>query len=939
VADWISKPPIEDAFEVPKLPDFITDLQTSINSVLEFLSSLLDIALTFLEVVRAFAIANIDPIKALIEAAIAEVEELFAQLTQAGLFLTGDWWLLSPTCEGLVGGFQDYESRMSARFQDKDDPTRPVIPSTSPTFAVFMYLDVDFSGVHTIAQFLNLILELFTFEFPSRPALQSPIGFEVNYRQEDESPTRRNLEQTLRETSTGPIDVANVSWLVPEAAKNPGMAIVTPPPFGFLVTLSTVKDGLQVLYDRPLANSPLVDDAEGNKNQDREQGMVLGPDTRPLIIDGGYDQVKLEGLGYNSSIAGGGATGSVVKKGASRVYARRSVADNVPIPLELLKDGDKYLLQRQLYIRTEDILGGFGAIVPHLFSDVRYDIDLTIGDLPYEASFEVQSDGTVAVVQDSIKIPETVYVRVAPTTARVRKAEDWQYRFPSELMANPGKPFQVLLPENENNDQVSAGDRAAPGAPIGVGFPTETTRAYIDAIAASLALIVLSRADLPVAEVGDRFLDGKAAEPTGLEGYGYLVPKLISSLAPNLYFEKSDVSGADDMIEFRNNVLAGCRLLAGEMFTKTGPTAELQEKAVEEAEGILNWKWSDTDFTEQFSTGGGLETISTTTYSFPDQTILESLSETSPLIGVSRNPFTSGIQLIGPPYEDIGGRLPGFFQRADGSGGSADYSPAIVALRKGSTLKRRIVFARNLVPEEVYLSAATVLNISAGPTQRPPEDGQWLSIRLSDLIPGLDILGETIVGWLKGLLSGIGGVLDAILALIDFLEARILELQGLLDRINALLFSLVTFRFPRFAALVVTGDGTDGVLTQFLSAGNKPVDSGAAATVRNQLQTMAAERAASRQAIVDAFDRDSALEDEIEALEAEGKTTSADEKRVEQLQAQEEATTATAAFTAVTESINLVEKTPLTYSAGAVLVGGGLPSVVVELLSSLLVPQ
>lgn len=938
MASWISPPPAGVDFEVPKLPAFIESLRQTINSVIDFLSSLLDVALAFLEIVRAFAIANINPILAIIDLVIAEIEQFFKELAEAGLYLTGDWWLLSPTCEGLVGGFREYERRMIARFTDKSDPTRPQIPSTTAAFAIFLYMDVDFSGIHTMAQFLNLILGLFSLEPPPRPSLPTPINLEVNYRQLGEPPVRRGFTEALLDTETGPIDVANVSWMMPQTSKNPAYPIPMAAPDGFLITVSTVKDGLQILYDRPLPNTPLLEDASGGKSQGREQGMVLGPDGKPLFLDGGDSQVEVDGLEYNASISGGGIGGSVVKKGASRVYARRSPTDNVPIPLEALKEGDRNLLQKSFYVSTADILGiDLGFLTPFIFTDVRYDIDLLNNDMPWEAAFEIGSGGKSEVVQDSIRVPDTVYVRVSAVTSRVQSLNDWRYVFRDDLMDQPGTPFQVLLPENQEGEQVTLTDRGGASEPLPISFPDEIARQFIAAITSSLALLVLSRSDLPVAEVGDRFLDGKAAEPTGLEQFGPLVADITGALVPSYFFEKTESSGTDDMMEFRRKLLEGCRLVASKMFSILGPTKELQAKVVEEAADLLGWKWSDTTASFTVDTLAGVETLSASTYDFPDTTILSSLSDTISLTGVCRNPWSSGLQQHGPPYPNITGRLPGFFQRTDGSGGSADYSPGVVVKRSGG-IERRFVFVRNLVPEDVYLAAATVLSITSGPIARPPEDGQWIRMRLGDLIPGLDQLGDLLIGWLLSLRVGVEGILDAILALIDYVEARILELQALLKRINALVNILVTFRLPRFAALIVTGNGSDGVLQELISATNKPVDSPAASTARAQLKEAAAIRAAARQERADAWARVAELEQQVIELESEGKYSSADEARSEALVQEERAASADATYTSITTTLTEIEKTPLTYSAGAVLVGGGLPSIVVDLLSSFLSP-
>ncbi len=63
---------------------------------------------------------------------------------------------------------------------------------------------------------------------------------------------------------------------------------------------------------------------------------------------------------------------------------------------------------------------------------------------------------------------------------------------------------------------------------------------------------------------------------------------------------------------------------------------------------------------------------------------------------------------------------------------------------------------------------------------------------------------------------------------IAFLQARILELQSLINRLIALLNSLKAFDLPAMGGLVVTANGTDGILQALVTADNKPTDSSTA---------------------------------------------------------------------------------------------------------------
>jgi hypothetical protein len=159
--------------------------------------------------------------------------------------------------------------------------------------------------------------------------------------------------------------------------------------------------------------------------------------------------------------------------------------------------------------------------------------------------------------------------------------------------------------------------------------------------------------------------------------------------------------------------------------------------------------------------------------------------------------------------------------------GSADYSPVVYDWL-GSL---RMDFCRNLFTTEVYTAAAAVLNLAGGPMFMPsiPGSGSWISIRLfpQGLYP-VDAALQQLLTFVQMIAEGIQGVTDLVVAYIEFLEARILEMQALVVRLNGLLNILQAFDLPSTNALVVTGNGTQGILQGLVQATNKPSDSSAA---------------------------------------------------------------------------------------------------------------
>jgi len=154
--------------------------------------------------------------------------------------------------------------------------------------------------------------------------------------------------------------------------------------------------------------------------------------------------------------------------------------------------------------------------------------------------------------------------------------------------------------------------------------------------------------------------------------------------------------------------------------------------------------------------------------------------------------------------------------------GSADASPVLY----GQALPNGVEYFRNTAIANGLLEpAATVIRIAAGILARPKTDSQWIAVRLfqQNLTPVTDLL-DALENYIDGFLDGLQGLLDAIIARIQALRARLHQLQALLETIRALLHSLMAFTITPISALIVTGDGTDGLTANFMNAGEKPQD-------------------------------------------------------------------------------------------------------------------
>jgi len=207
--------------QIPKVPADLEFLSESINDVVGFLTNLLDIALTSLEIVKAFAVGNIDPILAIIDATIDEIEAILKDMLNAGFYFTGDWFLLTPPFENLRGGYSSFEGRMVGRFTDVSDQTRPQFGEKVPVFAVFFYTSASFPNVHILLGFLKSLAEFFNFDFRLRPTQGTPISLSVSYRHGEKRTVVKNILDSFVKFPGNSIDTATVMWNMPQTPKNP----------------------------------------------------------------------------------------------------------------------------------------------------------------------------------------------------------------------------------------------------------------------------------------------------------------------------------------------------------------------------------------------------------------------------------------------------------------------------------------------------------------------------------------------------------------------------------------------------------------------------------------------------------------------------------------------------------------------------------------------
>ncbi len=798
-----------------QVPDFLEQVRQAVDAFFSALIEVLNILLQILEILKTFAIGFLDPIIALIEALLALIEALLQDLRQAGLYIHGDFYILEgPEFKDLRGGYTAYEKRMISRLVDRRDPNRPDISANSAVVSVFFYLSVDLTALERLLAFLRGLLNLFNQKVNLKPMLGSVTNVQAKYGLDGASifsfskpgvlPTRSFLKE---DTAPAPVNAVNLTW---QMAPSPGNFVTNfaqLPPRGFLVEVSTVREGLALQYDR--ATKVANEAAPDTKGTDF--GPLIDENGFPIRLYGGADQLAVTGLDWNSNTTLLGER----KPLASRVFAIKSVADASPIALGDLKSGNDYFLQRTFFVP-------FGQNL--FFPGKGYGVTIPFEDMPRDASWETVNGRTV--VTTDVR-PTTFFVRVRSVSRAVSSATDWQYELDTTLLTN-GNTMPI-------RGSLALEDVGPPSFPLEINFPGEFSERYLRCVTLALLLVILSRADLPVKV---REVRSESGGPPTLETLNF--PPIDGQSDPYWASYSGTARLATQLEEAAPLVMP--RLLGRDrqidkFYATTENLVKWRRKAVRAAASLAN------DYYQQNKPSPTVESIVVQTcselldFELFERPLLDLMSEGSETFGIAPNPDSTGA----PNLSTVKGqttsaatlvRGPHFFSATDRSGnrvvGSKDQSP--VLYRRTKSTFEELDFVRNLIPDAVYNQAAFALRLAIGPVQRPQEKG-WIAIRLFPQgFPDIDRFFDELLSMLRSIREALNAITDLIRQFIEFLQSRILELQALINRINAMIQNLLRLftGLPSVSGLVTVANGTDGTLQSLVAAQDKPFDSPAA---------------------------------------------------------------------------------------------------------------
>jgi len=912
-----------------EIPDFLEDTRNAINSIAEWMVAVLDVVLVALNFVKTFLVGFLDPIVALVQALLDEINRLLRDLRQLGLYITGDWNMLADP-DSLKGGFQEYERRMIARLTDRTDPTRPDVSGATTVLSLFFYVSVDLSEWDRLIRTIRALVAYFK-QFPK---IDSPypacVITEVLYGASAANLFNFGDLGSFFTKNPTPPAMALVKWKMDAAIK--GSEFLPPvsiPPGGFVVTVSTVPEGIPIVYDRPQGDQTKKEvPGQTIKAQPREYGAVMMSDGRPFILHGGAEMLAaIPGdLTFNAGVVDG-----VLQDGHTRVYGLLG-SSRPPVPIDLLqwKTASPFIIvpKEHQTVVTGQALPKFyvqrtffvsPAAVGAAFATGGYSILLDRKEMPRAAHFVVNTDGQLELHEDGPA--STLYVRVAPCAKSVASSGSFKYEFLSGTKAVTGQPIMVGVQGTEGNTPAQIGEFSAPQQIV---FANANTEKYLLVLRTALLVLVLVRPDLQPVDLLEGTVstetlenikksiwitEGVALGRCGLESVKHLTGVVYDQ--KTTYAEALKVKDTAPMT-FRQDLFERITLAAHDIYSKTGPMPDVEAFVVSQTKYLREVTWGQILKAAHPEDTTLLANDTTLPKYMQDATLWQSLGEPSLNFGIARNPTSAvgghdemGATITGNPdvtqdrdpqmqagyvdrlsprweesiiyynvfdseellqsfldstptglraiYEkcvsrDESGNLVVLNVPVDWAtqletastqkvlAGSADNSPVFFY---GDTSPLRVYYCRGLFVKSdlqtgqqadkgsILQQASLALRVAGAAIRRSLSDGDWIYIRWFDTMPGLEDFFATLANWMEAIRASLQSIIDTIKKYIEYIEARIVELQQLIRRINSLIQSILGFMFqiPKCSALTLISNGTGGVLADLVQAENKPSDS------------------------------------------------------------------------------------------------------------------
>ena len=816
--------------EVP--PPVLEPIITAANDILEMLIVVLDIVLVVLDIVKVFIVGLLNPLLAVLDALIALVEALANDLSKLGLYIHLDSAFTDSTTEfskvaheQLRGGFQAWETRCFNWMIDTNDPKRPDFSTGTGTLGLFFYASVDWESIIRLYKVIMSIYRLFGGKGAATP-LQTPnnLKYEMKRFGGVFGMSKIGVSQMWGEEELP--KVAELSWGYAASPSGPlGPTLPALPPDSVVIELSTVPEGYMVGYSRTQA-SPTG--AEKRSNGFLQAPLDIGGG--PLRIYGGTVNLVANN---RSTLWGGSSIQAPDVEGKNGLWFVKNPEDPDIIHLDKWRNAEDKLGhaigQNQIVLGYGGASGFMSAVFPNFVYDLKME------DCPY--GIKSISNGEPTPEDEPAK---EVYVRISSGTEGMVTQEP--KKSAPKLTASDSKgisgysltsfdsPLDFIVTEH----YPSNAKRSMPSAVMKLKFPSEAQKTFMQMIKNAACIAYLCRGDL----------DSKYEDVTKPSGFEPIMNKLFPFIPG-----ESGVYAKNDYHNSRRKVATAAQRIADSFNDVVGFIPEGVLETLVETHG------ENLNFTMKSLSDG--PTVGTETDDLFTHCSCKNSFNNTMGIHLGKNKVAKGkkgkqvekrklsnndanFSVLVPTADATvyspqqiskhGNNLPivvGF--HLDFSSDIDD--PKLIPNRlvdwpEGTGLNRVTywTYARNLFTKDQISSALTILNIATN-----FNDGKsgWIAIRpLETLMLPIEEVLDELLGFLKNVREGLMAIIKQILDYIRMIEARIIELQQLVRKIQAILRMFADMVVSAdLHMLVVTGAGTQGLISEFMTAEEKPSDS------------------------------------------------------------------------------------------------------------------
>jgi len=763
MSDWIVIQP-----SLNKITDQLQPIVDGVSGLLEILIQTLNLAETTLNIIKAFTTGILDPLIPLLKAVIKQIQNILSDLRQLGFYFHGDWNLLDSknNYADVVGGYEGYENRMVTRLLDPSDSNRPDFSSSSGVLGVFLYVSEGDTGIGRIVDLIQQIIEFFGLRnvMGDSDPYSIPIPTEIKYMEYESK-----LLKAYKDLQSVP-EKLSLSWTFPNTGGIPFLD--TPAPQGYLIHISTIPEPLQLMGLRVYNTITL-----GN--------VVIDPITNnALEWYGDLADLQIE---------------PVTGKFSQRL---KIGLKNSSTPFILLEDWIDNVIGKTFVVNTDFMTKLAGGESLTSLIDVE--------DLPLHADIQVQG-ATGKLV--NIRRAENLYIRIRGVVNPVGQGTLKQpQRIQQPIYNIPSK--DLFLGTGVYTAQVNSKNYTKVSQPIQAKIPQPLKLDYKNALIDAICFLLLCRPDFNEApkftsgvEKGDYyFTDNTYIQETGLEYLGRML-MLKYNITDSVYKTGNPRT-------FCSKILLLSRTIAEDMLSKFVPPQEVLD-------------------TLQFQ----IKQIQTTVL-YEGKTISELLQIPEKGFGIAGNPLGIGIhkRTLKSLYETGklkgASRYPAFKSKYtveintwSMGMGSGDNSPVVYTTTEEFN---EVVFFRNYVLKEDngflplidYIKSLLMVGIN----QPQIKDKGWTKINvLNTMVPEAEQFFTIVEDKALSLLEAVESQAEKIDKAIENVQARIESLETLLQELQTLIDSLLSMSLPQVSALVVTANGTGGLVNELVSSTNKPV--------------------------------------------------------------------------------------------------------------------